>query len=567
MLLSSPVHAASFPALKSKHGMVVSSQVEASNAGVDILKKGGNAIDAAVAVGYALAVVHPCCGNIGGGGFMTIYLANGTQTVINFREKAPSLASKTLFLDNKGAVIEGASLYGFKAVGVPGTVAGLDYAHQKYGSLQRDVVMAQSIKLAKEGYILQQGDADIFADKTAYLAQNTEAKRLFLHSDGTAFKAGERHIQADLAQTLSDIATNGADAFYKGRVGKVIAQASRGNGGLLSEQDFADYKVQESAPITCQYRGFGIISAPPPSSGGVALCQILNVIEGYDMKAFGYHSAQSVHLMVEAMRHAYFDRNTKLGDPDFVTMDLPLLLSKNYAADIRTKIAKSQKPQTAIAPQEKPETTHYSVLDNQGNAVSVTYTINGAFGAGVAAPRTGFLLNNEMDDFTIKVGAANMFGLAQGAQNAIQPNKRPLSSMAPTIVTKDGKVFMVLGSPGGSRIITIVAQVIMNVVDFGMAPQEAVDAPRIHFQGLPDEVFYESFALSPDTLNLLKNKGYKLIEQTPWGAAELIELGGMNALNAPKSSGNDAALSGGMDKNAIYGANDNRRPAGAARGY
>ncbi len=547
--------------------MVVSSQAFASKAGLDILKKGGNAIDGAVAVGYALAVVNPCCGNIGGGGFMTIKFADGRETFINFRETAPKAATPNMYLDSTGNAIKGASLYGYKAVGVPGTVAGLDYASQKYGILKRYIVMQPAISLAKNGYILTRSDADIFEAGHALLSKNEEASRLFL-KDGKALKAGDRHVQTQLANTLQKIASKGADAFYKGRIPKAIEHASAANGGIITAQDFADYKVQETVPLKCSYRGFGIISAPPPSSGGVTLCQILSVLEGYNMKAFGYHSAKSVQLMVEAMRYAYADRNTYLGDPDFVNNPIERLLSKDYTAQIRAKIDAG----TAINPitslPEKTETTHYSVMDKFGNAVSVTYTINGFFGAGVVAPNTGFLLNNEMDDFTIKAGTPNLFGLVQGENNVIAPNKRPLSSMSPTIVTKDGKVFMVLGSPGGSRIITIVLQVIMNVIDYDMTPQEAVDAPRIHHQGLPIDVFYERFALSPDTLKILTDKGYKLNQQTPWGAAELIEAGGLreDKLKA-QSSGNDAALSGYVLKNKLYGANDNRRPAGAASGY
>jgi gamma-glutamyltranspeptidase / glutathione hydrolase len=567
LLSVSPLHAASLPAFEAGQGMVVSSQAFASKAGLDTLKKGGNAIDAAVAVGYALAVVNPCCGNIGGGGFMTIKFADGRETFINFRETAPKASTPTMYLDRAGNAIKGASLYGYKAVGVPGTVAGLDYASQKHGILKRHIVMQPAINLAKNGYILTRSDADIFEVGAALLSKNYIASRLFL-KDGKALKAGDRHVQTQLANTLQKIANKGADAFYKGRIPKAIERASTANGGIITAQDFTDYKVQETTPLKCSYRGFGIISAPPPSSGGVTLCQILSVLEGYDMKAFGYHSAKSVQLMIEAMRYAYADRNAYLGDPDFVNNPIERLLSKDYTAQIRAKIdaGKSAAPNATLP--EKTETTHYSVMDKFGNAVSVTYTINGFFGAGVVAPNTGFLLNNEMDDFTVKAGTPNLFGLVQGENNVIAPNKRPLSSMSPTIITKNGKVFMVLGSPGGSRIITIVLQVIMNVIDYGMTPQEAVDAPRIHHQGLPIDVFYERFSLSPDTLKILTDKGYKLTEQTPWGAAELIEAGGMREEKAKaQSSGNDAALSGYVLKNKLYGANDNRRPAGAASGY
>ncbi len=563
---------ASIPALEGSQGMVVSSQRHASDAGVEILKKGGNAVDAAVAVGYALAVTNPCCGNIGGGGFMTIKLADGRETFINFREMAPKASFETMYLDSAGNPVKGLSLIGYLAAGVPGTVAGMDHALQKYGTLKRDTVMAPAIALAKDGYVLMRGDTDIFEAGAALLARDAEAKRLFLRADGKALIPGDKHIQSDLAQTLIEIAAGGPDAFYKGRVAAQVEKASRERGGILTAQDFADYKVTESTPIQCSYRGYGILSAPPPSSGGVTICEILNILEGYDIKALGFRSAQSVHLIVEAMRHAYMDRNTYLGDPAFVKNPLERLLSKDYAAKVRAQIGDKATPskavQPGIMPHEKTETTHYSVVDKDGNAVSVTYTINGLFGAGVVAPGTGFLLNNEMDDFTIKPGVPNLFGLVQGKANSVAPGKRPLSSMSPTIVTKDGKVLLVLGSPGGSRIITIVLQAIMNVVDYGMTPQEAVDAPRIHHQWLPDEVFYERFALSPDTIKLLEGMGYKLTEQTNWGASELIEVGGIRgAGGSGASSGNDAALSGYVLKGKLYGANDNRRPAGAASGY
>ncbi len=559
-------HSASMPAVEAANGMVVSSQAHATRAGLDTLKKGGNAIDAAVAVGYALAVVNSCCGNIGGGGFMTIKLADGRETFINFRETAPKYASEAMFLDKSSHPVKGESLYSYKAVAVPGTVAGLDYALQKYGTLPRKNVMAQAINLAKNGYELTQADADIFKAGEELLLKNEEASRLFLNN-GKALKAGERHFQTELGHTLDKIANEGPDAFYKGHVAKYIEQDSKAHNGIITAQDFADYKVLETAPLNCTYRGFGVISAPPPSSGGVTLCQILHILEGYDIKALGYNSAQSVKLMIEAMRYAYADRNTYLGDPDFVENPVERLLSKEYVADIRAQINAGKITAPTVSLPEKPETTHYSVMDKMGNAVSVTYTINGLFGSGIAAPGSGFLLNNEMDDFTVKVGVPNLFGLVQGKANAIAPNKRPLSSMSPTIITKDGKVFMVLGSPGGSRIITIVLQVIMNVIDHDMTPQEAVDAPRIHYQGLPNEVFYERFALSFDTLKLLRDAGYKLTEQTPWGSAELIEVGGMSKHKLVQSSGNDTALSGEMVKNKLYGANDNRRPAGLSSGY
>lgn len=567
------VQAASQPAVEAKHGMVVSSQHYASEVGVRILQEGGNAVDAAVAVGYALAVVNPCCGNIGGGGFMTIHLADGRNIFINFRETAPAAASESMYLDAQGNPIKDLSLYGYLAAGVPGTVMGLDRALTEYGRISRAKVMAPAIKLARSGIILNRGDTDILDTQVDRLRKDPVASKIFLRPDGKPLQPGDRLVQRDLASTLELIVKQGPDAFYKGPIAKAVEQASKANGGILTAKDFANYKVTEGSPLTCSYRGYVLISSPPPSSGGTTICEILNILEGYDMKAMGFRSAQSVHVMGEAMRHAFMDRNTYLGDPAFVKNPLDRLLSKEYAAAIRTKIdperaTASKAVQPGIEPHEKSETTHYSVVDSEGNAVSVTYTINGSFGATVVAPGTGFLLNDEMDDFTVKPGVPNLFGLVQGKANAIAPDKRPLSSMSPTLVTKDGNIFLVVGSPGGSRIITITLETIMNIVDYGMAPQEAVDAPRIHHQWLPDEVFYEPYGLSPDTMKILNGMGYKLFEQTPWGAAELIEIGAIRALaRAPNSSGSDAALSGKVRAGFVYGANDNRRPAGAALGY
>ncbi|OZI63329.1 gamma-glutamyltransferase [Bordetella genomosp. 11] len=566
--------AASRPAVEARNGMVVTSQYLASQVGVDILKNGGNAIDAAVAVGYAQAVVNPCCGNIGGGGFMTIHLADGRDTFINFRETAPAGASRDMYLNAKGDLIEGASLYGYRAVATPGTVLGMDTALRKYGRLSRQAVMAPAIALARDGFVLTRADTDILDTSIAMFRRDPEAAKVFLRPDGTPLQPGDRLVQADLARTLQAIADHGPDAFYKGRIPAAVEKASTQGGGVIRAADFAAYRITETAPITCNYRGYVFVSAPPPSSGGATLCEILNILSGYDLRAMGYGSAQSVHVMVEAMRHAYMDRNTYLGDPAFVDNPLGRLLSKSYAAAVREKIAgdratPSAQVQPGMAPHEKTETTHYSIVDKDGNAVSTTYTVNGRFGAGVIAPGTGFFLNDEMDDFTTKIGAQNLFGLVQGATNAIEPGKRPLSSMAPTLVTRGGKTYMVLGSPGGSRIITITLETAINVIDHGMAPQEAVDAARVHHQWLPDEVYYEKYGLSPDTLNILRGMGYKMVEQTPWGAAELVLVGLPDASRGQgaASSGNDASVSGAVRPGYLYGANDERRPAGAALGY
>ncbi|WP_340615022.1 gamma-glutamyltransferase [Xenorhabdus thailandensis] len=573
LLISTPLYSATEPAVEAKQGMVVSSQRLASQAGIDILKMGGNAIDAAVAVGYAQAVVNPCCGNIGGGGFMTIHLANGKDTFINFRETAPATANADMYLDKDGKVIKGASLYGYKAIAVPGTVMGFEAARKKYGTLTREQVMAPAIKLAREGYILTRGDTDILDTTVKRFAQDPEAARIFLRKDGTPFEPGDRLIQTDLANTLEMIAKQGSDAFYHGKIPQLVAQASKKSGGIITAADFANYHITETTPVTCSYRGYKFISSPPPSSGGVTLCEILNIVEGYDLKSMGFNSAAYIHTLTEAMRHAYMDRNTYLGDPAFINNPLDRLLSKSYAESIRKEIQPNKATpsvniQPGIGSHEKPETTHYSVVDKEGNAVSTTYTINGRFGAGVIAPGTGFFLNDEMDDFTTKVGEKNLYGLVQGATNSIAPGKRPLSSMSPTLVTKDNKIFLVLGSPGGSRIISITLQTALNIIEFNMPPQEAVNSPRFHHQWLPDEVYYEQRGLSKDTLNLLEKMGYKMVKQTPWGAAELIMIGLPGAAGVtPQSSGNDSAVSGVVREGYIYGANDARRPAGAAIGY
>ncbi|CAI1184281.1 gamma-glutamyltransferase [Serratia fonticola] len=573
LLVSSQLHAASNPAVEAQNGMVVTSQHLASQVGVDILKMGGNAVDAAVAVGYAQAVVNPCCGNIGGGGFMTLHLADGTDTFINFRETAPAAASADMYLDADGKVKKDASLYGYLAAGVPGTVLGMETARKKYGKLSREQVMEPAIRLAREGFILTRADTDILDTTVARFKQDPESAKIFLRKDGSALQPGDRLVQTDLANTLEAIAKEGPSAFYQGKIPQAVEAAAKQGGGILTAADFANYKVTEATPITCSYRGYKFVSAPPPSSGGVTLCEILNIVEGYDLKSMGFNSAATIHTMTEAMRHAYMDRNTYLGDPEFIKNPIDRLVSKSYADEIRKKIVANQATpsvnvQPGMEPHEKPETAHYSIVDHEGNAVSTTYTVNGRFGAVVIAPGTGFFLNDEMDDFTVKVGEKNLYGLVQGTANAIAPGKRPLSSMSPTLVTKDNKIFMVLGSPGGSRIITITLQTALNVIDHGMAPQEAVDAPRIHHQWLPDEVYYEQRGVSADTLRILKEMGYKMVEQTPWGAAELILVGLPGAAGvSPANSGNDSAVSGRVREGYLYGANDVRRPAGSAVGY
>ncbi len=577
LLANGPASGAAKPALEAAHGMVVSAQHLASDVGVEILRQGGNAVDAAVAVGYAEAVTNPCCGNIGGGGFMVIHLAkSGANIFLNFRETAPLAASADMYLGPDGSPIRGASIDGYRAVAVPGTVLGLETALKRYGTLPRAQVMAPAIKLAREGFILTRGDTDIIDAGARRFRSDPEAARVFLHPDGSAYQPGERLVQLDLARSLEAIARRGSDAFYKtgAQSGNAerLAQAMHDHGGIITTQDLAHYTVTAGDPVYCSYRGYQIASAPPPSSGGTTLCQILQILEGYDLKSMGFHSAAAVHVLTEAMRHAYVDRNSLLGDPAFVRNPVEKLLTSEYAALIRAQIdplraGSSAEIKPGTPPHEKPETTHYSVADQQGNAVSVTYTINGLFGAAVMAPGTGYMLNDEMDDFTVKPGVPNLFGLVQGAANAIAPGKRPLSSMAPTLVLKDGHVSMVVGSPGGSRIITITLQVLLNLIDYGMEPQEAVNATRLHHQWLPDAIFAEPYALSADTVQALQARGYSVVEQSPWGAAELIVIPQVSSGPARPSSGSDSALGGRLRAGMMYGASDDRRAAGSAAGY
>jgi gamma-glutamyltranspeptidase / glutathione hydrolase len=577
LLTAAPVAAASKPALEAAHGMVVSAQHLASDVGVEILRQGGNAVDAAVAVGYAEAVTNPCCGNIGGGGFMVIHLGKSARTVfLNFRETAPAAATANMYLGADGNPVRGASLDGYLAVAVPGTVLGLETALKRYGTLPRAKVMAPAIRLARDGFILTRGDTDIIDAGARRFRNDPAAAHVFLHADGSAYQPGERLVQPELARTLEAIAGRGSDAFYKTGAqtqnAARLARAMHDHGGIITSADLAGYTVTEGDPVYCNYRGYQIASAPPPSSGGTTMCQILQILEGYDLKSLGLHSAAAVQVMVEAMRHAFVDRNSLLGDPAFVHNPVEKLLTPEYAALIRSQIDPLHAGSSALIkpgtpPHEKPETTHYSVADDHGNAVSVTYTLNGLFGAGVMAPGTGYMLNDEMDDFTSKPGVPNLFGLVQGTANAIAPGKRPLSSMSPTLVLKDGRVTMVLGSPGGSRIITITLQVLLNLIDYGMEPQEAVNATRIHHQWLPDVVFAEPYSLSADTLQVLRAHGYTIVEQSPWGATELIVIPQTSSSAERPSSGNDSALGGRMRAGLMYGASDDRRAAGSAAGY
>nr|WP_235580871.1 gamma-glutamyltransferase [Pseudorhodoferax sp. Leaf265] len=540
--------------------MVVSAQHLATRVGVDVLKDGGNAIDAAVAVGYALAVVYPAAGNLGGGGFMTIRLADGRSTFLDFREKAPLAATANMYLDKDGNVIKGASTLGHLAVGVPGSVSGLEYAREKYGTQQRATLIAPSIKLAREGFVLEQGDIDLLATATADFRRDAPTAEIFLNR-GEPFQSGQKLVQRDLAATLQAISERGVDGFYKGAVGAAIVASSQAGKGIITQADLDQYRTRELKPVECSYRGYGIVSAPPPSSGGVVICEVLNILEGYPLKDLGWGAAQGVHYQIEAMRHAYVDRNSYLGDPDFVKNPMERLLSKDYAARIRATIAPNQAADSralkpGVAPHEGSNTTHYSITDKWGNAVSVTYTLNDWFGAKVTAAGTGVLLNNEMDDFTVKVGVPNLYGLVQGEANAIAPGKRPLSSMSPTIVTgKDGQPLMVVGTPGGSRIITAVLHTILNVLDYGMTVQEAVDAPRFHQQWLPAPTNVEARMLSPDTRRILEGWGHQFAAPQPANHLAVILVG------APALDGKP------VPGKRYFGANDPRRNTGLAAGY
>ena len=560
LVLGGVVRAASIAPIAAENGMVVTAQHLATEVGVDVLKKGGNAVDAAVAVGYALAVVYPAAGNLGGGGFMTIQLADGRKTFLDFREKAPLAATPNMYLDAAGNVVKGSTTTGHLAVGVPGTVSGLEMALAKYGTMRRADLIAPAIRYAEQGFVLDQGDADMFATATDAFKADPATAAIFLKNGSAAYVTGDRLVQRDLGQTLRQIRDSGAAGFYKGPVAEAIVASSQAGKGILTQADLDQYQTREFAPVECDYRGFHVVSAPPPSSGGVIICEILNVLEGYPLKEWGFRSAQAVHVQIEAMRHAYVDRNSYLGDPEFVKNPLDRLLDKAYAAKIRAaidpaKAAISKDLKPGVSPHEGSNTTHYSIVDSKGNAVAVTYTLNDWFGAKVTAAKTGVLLNDEMDDFTAKLGVPNIYGLVQGEANAVAPGKRPLSSMSPTIVTKDGKPVMVVGTPGGSRIITAVLHTIINVIDYGMNVQEAVDAPRFHQQWLPNPTNIEPFALSPDTKKILEGMGHVFGNPQPANHVAAILVGAPSIGAKP------------VGNNRYYGANDPRRNSGLALGY
>ena len=571
LALMDPARAYDPAPVAARNGMVVSAQALASAAGVRMLEQGGNAIDAAVAVGYALAVTYPAAGNLGGGGFMTIRLADGTSSFLDFREKAPLAATPTMFLDEAGDVAKGRSTDSWLAIGVPGSPAGLEAARARFGRLPRAASLAPAIALATDGFVLTPGDLALIGLKTDDLRRDPAAAAVFLPG-GQKLQPGDRLVQPDLARTLETLSAAGPDGFYRGPIADAIVAASQAGGGILQKRDFDTYRVRELAPVGCTYRGYLVQSAPPPSSGGIVLCEILNILEGDDLRALGFHSAAEIHLLVEAMRHAFYDRASALGDPDFVQNPVARLTDKAYAAAIRATIdavapTPSDKFRAGLPPHEGNNTTQFSIVDRDGNAVSATYTLNDWFGVRRMAPGTGVLLNNEMDDFTSKPGAPNGFGLVQGTANAVAPGKTPLSSMAPTIVSRDGKPVLVIGSPGGPRIISTIVEAIVNLVDHGMTVQEAIDAPRIHHQWLPDTVYVERFALSPDTRALLEQRGYRFTDSAPWGMAEAIVVGAPRV--SPTDFGTVQFLDLGLPETrgaTLFGAQDPRGPAGAALG-
>ena len=506
-------------------GVVVTSQHKATEIGLNILKQGGNAIDAAVAVGYALAVSDPCCGNIGGGGFMLIRRSNGEEVFINFREKAPLLAHSKMYLNDEGNIIKDLSKNGYLAVAVPGSVKGLNYALSTYGTMDLSTVMKPAIELATQGFRLQPGDVEILKAGEAKF-KDSHVKSIFLNHQNKSLKVGDLLIQKNLAKTLQLIANSEGKEFYQGEIAQKIVQASNENGGILTQEDFAQYQIEERAPIKCNYRGYEVISSPPPG-GGTTLCQMLNILSGYQFLQLNHNSLKSTHLMLSAMFLAYNDRNIYLGDPNFVDIPLEKLLSQEYANKLRQQIqnkAISPGKRSSRNVSEGINTTHYSIIDREGNAVAVTYTINSYFGAGVMAKDTGFFLNNEMNDFTTKLGVPNQFGLVQGNANKIEPMKHPLSSMSPTIVTKNGEIFLITGSPGGSTIPTTVLQVIVNMIDYKMSLAQALSAPKFHYQGFPPVVITEPFAFKSKTYQQLWQKGYRVIPFPSWGAAASIQM-------------------------------------------
>ena len=539
-----------FHPVVASNGMVASEQELASRIGLDILKSGGNAVDAAVAMGFALAVALPNAGNIGGGGFMMVHDAKtGKSVALDFREVAPAKATRDMYLDAQGKVIDGKSLYTHYAVGVPGTVAGMEHALKRWGTLPLSRVVAPAVALADKGFPVSETLAKILQQEQKNMGRWPATQAIFW-KNGAPLKRGDALVQKDLAQSLRLIGEQGAKAFYEGAIAQKIAAEMAPHAGALSLQDLKNYKVVEREPVRGSYRGYQIVTMPPPSSGGAHLIQILNMMERWPMNQWSVNSAKSIHHMAEGMKLAYADRAEYLGDPDFVKVPLKGLISKRYAdqlaAGINATQARSAKDIKPGKPQpyESDQTTHYSVVDKAGNAVAVTYTLNTNFGSGIVAKGTGIMLNNEMDDFSAKPGVANAYGLVGGEANAVAAGKRPLSSMTPTLVLKDGKPTLVTGSPGGARIITTVLQTVVNTIDFGMNPAEAAATPRFHHQWTPDELRIEK-GFSADTLALLRQWGHNVAVKPSMGRTQTIQI------------------RDGM----LYGASDPRNPDGQTLGY
>jgi gamma-glutamyltranspeptidase/glutathione hydrolase len=533
-LQSFTTSAASREPVRARHGIVASTNEIASNVGVDIMKRGGNAVDAAIAVAFALAVTHPAAGNLGGGGFMMIRLKDGRTTAIDYREMAPAAATRNIYLDKSGNVIEGegGSIEGYRAAGVPGTVRGMELALKKYGSGKMNwaQLIEPARRLAASGFTVNYNLSRSLRGSREYLSKYTETKRIYLNN-GKFYNEGDLFVQPDLAATFARLQQRGPNEFYTGQTAQLIAADMKRHNGLLTSDDLRGYVAKERQPLRGNYRGYEVISMPPPSSGGAVLIEMLNVLEGYDFKQMDWASSDRYHLMTEAMRRAFADRAEYMGDTDFAKVPIAGLIDKKYAAQLRTTInperASSSEQVKAGKPvgYESDETTHFTVVDSEGNAVANTYTLNNSYGSAVVAKGTGLLMNDEMDDFAAKPGTANLYGLIQGERNAVAPRKRPLSAMTPTFVLrKDGSLWFTVGSPGGPTIINTALCVITNVIDYGMNIQQAIDAPRIHHQWLPDELVFEPYGLSGDTQSALSARGHKLAKPRYLGDAEGIMI-------------------------------------------
>jgi gamma-glutamyltranspeptidase/glutathione hydrolase len=560
LLPALPIQAQRAP-IETRQGVVASAHELASQAGIEILRDGGNAVDAAAATGLALAVVYPIAGNLGGGGFMLIHLADGRDLAVDYRETAPAAAARNMYLGPDGRPVQGpgSSTLGWKASGVPGSVAGFALAVEKYGShkVTWGDICEPARRLAAEGHIVSQDTADRFRSSEEILSQFDESKRIFLKA-GAFLKPGEKWVQADLANTLARLQKHGPSEFYERETARRIADAMAAHGGNITLADLRNYRVVERTPLRGRYRGYDIVTMPPPSSGGVALLQMLGMLEAHDVASLGCNSASRYHLFAEVMKRAFRDRAEYLGDPDFIRVPVERLLDPAYIRGRMLDFSPDRAtPAAAVPPglgefvakarRESNETTHFSVVDSAGNAVSNTYTLNGAFGSGVTIPGTGILMNNQMDDFTSAIGVPNAYGLIQGEANAIEPGKRPLSSMTPTFVFKDGRAVLVTGSPGGPTIINTVLEVITNFIDWGMDVQKAVDTPRFSEQWMPDVISYESGGLPPEAIAGLKERGHTLRELSRQGDAETIAIDPTSRL--------------------IQGASDPRNPDAKAVGY